>query len=268
MFCFTLQYLEFVLCFFLDGYPLVPTLSTEYLSFLTVLKCYPYAFELWCCAAAAAKSLQSCLTLCDPIDSSPPGSPIPGILQARTLRWVAISFSNAWKWSRSVVSNSLRSHGLQPTRLPHPWDFPGKSTGVGCYRLPLDCKETQPVHPKGNQSWIFIGRTDAQVEIQILWPPDAKNWLTGKDPDAGKDWRQEERGMTDGWMASRTQWTWVWVNSGSWWLTRKPGVLQSMGSQRVGHDWVAELTDPYILNLLNYFMSVRFTVFLCCLYHQ
>ena len=73
--------------------------------------------------------------LCNPIDSSPPGSPIPGILQARTLEWVAISFSNAWKWSCSVVSNSSRPHGLQPTRLLHPWDFPGKSTGVGCHFL-------------------------------------------------------------------------------------------------------------------------------------
>ena len=86
-------------------------------------------------AAASAKSLQSCLTLCNPIDGSPPGSPVPGILQARTLQWVAISFSNAWKWSRSVVSNSSRHHGLQPTRLLHPWDFPGKSTGVGCHCL-------------------------------------------------------------------------------------------------------------------------------------
>ena len=58
----------------------------------------------------------------------------------------------------------------------------------------LDCKETQPVHPKGNQSWIFIGRTDG--ETPILWPPDAKNWPIGKDPDAGKDWRQEEKGTT------------------------------------------------------------------------
>ena len=74
-------------------------------------------------AAAATKSLQSCLTLCDPIDSSPPGSPVSGILQARTLEWGAISFSSAWKWSCSVVSNSSRPHGLQPTRLLHPWDF-------------------------------------------------------------------------------------------------------------------------------------------------
>ena len=69
---------------------------------------------------------------------------------------------------------------------------------------PLDCKEIQPVHPKGNQSWIFIGRTDAETETPILWPPDAKNWLIGKDPDAGKDWRQEVMGTTEdemvGWL--------------------------------------------------------------------
>ena len=62
---------------------------------------------------------------------------------------------------------------------------------------PLDCKEIQPVNPKENQSGIFIGRPDAEAEAPILWPPDAKNWLTGKDPDAGKDWRQEEKGMTE-----------------------------------------------------------------------
>ena len=62
---------------------------------------------------------------------------------------------------------------------------------------PLDCKEVQPVHPKGNQSWIFIGRTDAETEAPILWPPDGKTWLIWKDPNPGKDWRQEEKGMTE-----------------------------------------------------------------------
>ena len=62
---------------------------------------------------------------------------------------------------------------------------------------PLDCKEIQPVHPKGDQSWVFIGRTDVEAETPILWPLDVKNWLTGKDPDAGKDWGQEEKGMTE-----------------------------------------------------------------------
>ena len=90
-------------------------------------------------STAAAKSLQSCPTLCDPTDSSPAGSPTPGIFQARALEWAAISFSNTgkWKWkgSRSVASYSSRPHGPQPTRLLCPWDFLGKSTGVGCHRL-------------------------------------------------------------------------------------------------------------------------------------
>ena len=79
-------------------------------------------------------------------------------------------------------------------------------------KCPLDCKEIKPAHPKGNQSWVFIGRTDAEAEAPGFWPPDAKNWLIGKDPDPGKDWRQEEKGDDrgwDGWMASPTRWTWV-----------------------------------------------------------
>ena len=112
---------------------------------------------------------------------------------------------------------------------------------------PLDCKEVQPVHPKGDQSWVFIRRNDAKAETPVLWPPYAKGWLIGKDPDAGRDWEQKEKGMTGddrvwgGWMASPTQQTWVWASSGSWWWTGKPGMLRSMGSQRVGHDWVTEL---------------------------
>ena len=107
---------------------------------------------------------------------------------------------------------------------------------------PLDCKEIQPVHPKGNQSWIFIGRTDAEAEAPILWPPNVKNWLIGKDPDAGKDWGQEEKGMTEdeSWMASSTQWTWVWTSSVRRWRTGEPGMLQSMGSQRIRHNLATE----------------------------
>ena len=114
----------------------------------------------WCsAAAAAAKLLQSWPTLCDPIDGSPPGSAVPGILQARTLEWVAIAFSNAWsekwKWSRSVESDSSRPHGLQPTRLLHPWDFPGKGTGVGCHCLLWD--DVLPVSFSwSNLSWSFL----------------------------------------------------------------------------------------------------------------
>ena len=74
------------------------------------------------------------------------------------------------------------------------------------FESPLDCKEIQPVHPKGNQSWIFIVRTDAEAEAPILWSPDAKNWFTGKDPHAGKDWRQEERRTTEDEMAGWHHW--------------------------------------------------------------
>ena len=103
---------------------------------------------------------------------------------------------------------------------------------------PLDCKEIQPVHPKGNQPWIFTERTDA--EAPILWPPHAKNCLIRKDPDAGKDGRQEEKGDNrgwDGWMASLTQRTCIWANSRRWWRSGKPGMLKSMAFRRVGHDW-------------------------------
>ena len=85
------------------------------------------------------------------------------------------------------------------------------------------------------------------------WPPDEKNWLIWKDPDAGKDWRQEEKGTTwlGGWMASPTWWTWVWVNSGSWWWTGRPGMLHCMGLERVGHDWATELNLQIIIRILG-----------------
>ena len=85
------------------------------------------------------------------------------------------------------------------------------------FESPLDYKEIQLVHPKGNQYWIFIGRTDTEAEAAILWPPAVKNWFIGKDPDTGKDWKAGGKGDNrgwDGWMASPTQWTWVWENSG------------------------------------------------------
>ena len=77
---------------------------------------------------------------------------------------------------------------------------------------PLDCKEITPVNPKGNQPWIFIGRTDA--EAPIIWPHDAKSWLIGKDPERLRARGEGDNRGWDGWMASLTQWTWVWANSG------------------------------------------------------
>ena len=115
---------------------------------------------------------------------------------------------------------------------------------------PLDCKEIQPVHSKGDQPWVFFGRNVAKAETPILWPPPAKSWLIAKDSDAGRDWGQEEKGMTEDEMAGR--WTWVWVNSGSWWWTGRPGMLQFMGSQRVGHDWATELNWKYIRSNVSF----------------
>ena len=103
---------------------------------------------------------------------------------------------------------------------------------------PLDCKEIQPVHPKGDQSWVFIGRTDGEAETPILWPPHEKSWLTGKTLMLGGIGSRRRRGRQRmRWLDGiTTRWTWVWVNSGSWWWTRRPGVLWFMGLQRVGHD--------------------------------
>ena len=94
--------------------------------------------------------------------------------------------------------------------------------------------------------WLF-GRNDAEAETAVLWTPHVKSWLTGKDSDGGRDWgtggEGDDRGW-DGWMASLTRWRWVWVNSGSWWWTGRPGVLRFMGLQRVGNDWATELNFP------------------------
>ena len=98
-------------------------------------------------------------------------------------------------------------------------------------------KEIQPVHPKGDQSWVFIGRTYVEAETPIVWPPDAKSWLIWKDPDAGKDWGGEENGKTEDEMV---EWHhWVNGHEFGWWAGR-PGMLQSMGSQRVGHHLATE----------------------------
>ena len=114
---------------------------------------------------------------------------------------------------------------------------------------PLDCKEIQPVHPKGDQPWVFIGKTDAEAETPILWPPDAESWPIWKDPDAGKDWGQEEKETTEGEMVG---WHHRHNGHGFGWT---PGVGDEQGGlaccgswgRRVGHDWVTELNWTEVL---------------------
>ena len=99
----------------------------------------------------------------------------------------------------------------------------------------LGLQGDKPVHPKWDQSWVFIGRTDVEAETPILWPPHAKSWLIWKDPDAGKDWGQEEKGTTEDEMV-------LDGNGFGWTLgVGRPGVLQFMGLQRVGQNWATEL---------------------------
>ena len=140
------------------------------------------------------------------------------------------SSSHIWMWELDYKENWV----------PKNWCF-WTATLEKTLENPLDGKEIQPVHPKGDQSWVFIGRTDVEAETPILWPPDL---FIGKDHDARK-WlkvgREGDDREGDGWIAPSTQWTWVWPSSRSWWQTGKPGVLQSMRSQRVRHDWVTKL---------------------------
>ena len=127
------------------------------------------------------------------------------------------------------------------------------------FESPLDCKEIKPVNPpgtgnpKGNQSWIFIGRTDAEAEAPILWPSDVKNWLIGKVPGAGKDWRREEKGTTEDGIVGWHHWLdgHEFEQARCWWWTGNPGALQSMGSQRVIHDWMTELTELKVTWILK-----------------
>jgi len=121
---------------------------------------------------------------------------------------------------------------------------------------PLDCKDIQPVHPKGNQSWIFIGRTDVEAETPNILATWCEDLTHLKRPWCGERLKAGGEGDDRGWdgrMASPTQWTWVWVSSGSWWWTGRPGVLQSMGSQRVRHNRVTELnwTECPIATLMS-----------------
>ena len=150
--------------------------------------------KLWQTSVQFSSVTQLCPTLWDPMDCSMPGKPRQYIKKQR--HYLAnrgpdnqsYSFSNSpvWMWELEHKQGWVSKNWCF-------WTVMLEKT----LESPLGCKEIKLVNPKGNQTWIFIGRTDAVAEAPILWPPDTKSWLIGKDPDAGKDWRQEEKGMTE-----------------------------------------------------------------------
>ena len=131
---------------------------------------------------------------------------------------------------------------------------------------PLNCKEIQPVHPKGDQSWVFIGRTDVEAETPVLWPPDAKSWLILKDPDAGKDWRQEKKGITEDEMVRWHHWLkahgfgWtlgVGDGQGSWACWDSRGHKKSDMTERLNWtDWKYTVEFPW-----TYYYSTKTMIF-------
>ena len=143
------------------------------------------------------------------------------------------SSSHVWMWELSAESWGQKNWCF--------WTVVLEKT----LESPFDCKEIQPVHYEGDQPWDFFGRNDAKAETPVLWPPDVKSWLIEKDPHAGKDWGQEEKGTTEdetvGWHHWLNVRNVVWMNSRSWWWTGSPGVLQFMGFQRVRLDWATKL---------------------------
>ena len=187
--------------------------------------------------AATAKSLQSCPTLCDPRESSPPRLSCPWNSPGKNTG-VGLPFpspmheSKKWKWSCSVISDPQWPHGLQPTRLLHPWDFPGKSTGVGCHCLLClwglhhpNTKTRQKHHTqKGNYQPLSLGLSLAQMVRNM--PVERGTWVWSLCQEDTL-----EKGMVTHFsiLAWRIPWT------------EEPGGLQSMGSQRVRHDWVINI---------------------------
>ena len=187
------------------------------LSLLTTLTTLPLV--LFLCARTLDNCIQSLYQLSHLLKQS--NCCLPSYLALLCFSWQQRHhFADKGPYSQSYGFSS--SH-IQMWELDHKEDWMPKNW---CFQTvvlektlesPLDCKEIKPVNPKGNQPWIFIGRTDVEAEAPVLWPLDVKSWLTGKYSDTGKDWGQEEKGDNrgwDGWMISLTQWAWVWANSG------------------------------------------------------
>ena len=177
-----------------------------------------------------------------------------GILQARILEWVVRSSSRESSQHRDRTQVSCITGGfftVWPTReaLKKAEYRRIDAFQLQCWRRlksPLDYQEIKPVilkkkKKKKNQPWIFTGRTDAEAEAPILWPPDMKSHLLGKDPDAGKDWRQKQKGAAEDETVRQHHWlSGVWASSRRQRRTEGPGVLRSLGSQTVKHDSVTE----------------------------
>ena len=163
-------------------------------------------------------------------------------------------FSYRHKLSQLIIpTTSSQSYGFSSSHV-WKWELDHKESWAlknWCFwtvvlektpESPLDSKEIKPVYPKGNQSWIYIGRTDAEAETPILWPPDAKNWLLGKDPDAGKEWRQEEKGTTEDEMAGWHHW--LYGHGFGWTL----GVGDGQGGLACWGSWGCKESDTEWLN--------------------
>ena len=171
-------------------------------------------------------------------------------------------------WYRFINSNSsvhvwMWELGCEEAWAPKNWCF-WTVVLEKTLESPLDCKEMQPVHPKGDQSWLFIGRTKAEAETPILWPPHAKSWLTGKDPDVGRDWGKEEKGMTEDEMAGWHH----WLDGHEFEWTPEVGdgqgglVCCDSWGRRVRHDWAnelnwTELMRVFSLHLLWYCFTIK-----------
>ena len=144
-------------------------------------------------------------------------------------------FSHVWLFAtlRTIAHQAPLSIGFSRKEELMLWTVVLEKT----LESPLDYKEIQPVHPKGDQSWVFIGRTDAEGETPILWPPDVKSWLIGKDPDAGKDWGQEEKRMTEDEMVGLHH----WINRHGFGWT--PGVGDGQGGVTFCSSWGRKESD-------------------------
>ena len=215
-----------------------------------LVKAMVFPLVMYGCAAAAAKSLQLWLTLCNPIDGSPPASPrlwdCPGkntgvgclfLLQCVKVKSLSLIQLSATPWTAAYQAPPSMGFSRQEcwSGVPLPssvwmWELDHKESWAlknWCFwtvvlektlENPLDCKEIQPVHPKGNQSWIVIGRTDAEAETLATWCEEMTHWKRPWCWEGLGAGEGDDRG-SDGWMASVTWWTWVWVSPRIWWWT-------------------------------------------------